>query len=281
MKLWKWFVFSVMIALGVVGCQRNCDVVESVRPETQDVEVSKDGVIKQVETTADASEVSANEILVGSLKITLPESWREDLYYHISYNEDDTSSVISFYEEPDYSDFGSGRLCSVLQIEGNEPDTYRYLPHFDYIGEIICPDGTEYGVVVDYPTDVQPSIEQTKAYSKMYEDIDQLIAGMEPADVAEFYRNSGGLCEYVLPFSDMFELNESDLAGFTKEELQIARNEIYARHGRRFRDRKLQVYFDGCEWYEGCIEPEAFDESVLNTVEKQNIKKLVEYETAK
>ena len=58
----------------------------------------------------------------------------------------------------------------------------------------------------------------------------------------------------------------------TSEDLRLAKNEIYARHGRRFKDSELQAYFDSQPWYNGTIEPEAFDEGVLNEIEKDNIK---------
>ncbi|MFR9148557.1 MAG: YARHG domain-containing protein [Hungatella sp.] len=35
----------------------------------------------------------------------------------------------------------------------------------------------------------------------------------------------------------------------TWEALRFAKNEIYARHGRRFHDSELQGYFDQLSWY--------------------------------
>lgn len=58
------------------------------------------------------------------------------------------------------------------------------------------------------------------------------------------YSDSSEESEYVLPDSAKRKLKKSDLKGLSKEELRIARNEIYARHGRMFDDKKLQKYFD-------------------------------------
>lgn len=85
-------------------------------------------------------------------------------------------------------------------------------------------------------------------------------------------------CEYVLSNSDTKKLTESDLAPLGDAELEIARNEIYARHGRKFKTEYLQEYFDHQSWYKGKIEPEDFDESVLSDIEKYNINLIVEYE---
>lgn len=60
--------------------------------------------------------------------------------------------------------------------------------------------------------------------------------------------------------------------------LRLARNEFYARHGRKFTDPELQKYFNKQPWYKGTVEPEDFDESVFNKYEKKNIKKLAEAE---
>ena len=47
--------------------------------------------------------------------------------------------------------------------------------------------------------------------------------------------------------------------------------EEYARHGRRFQDQDLQIYFEGKSWYHGTVEASAFDESVFNQYEKANV----------
>lgn len=77
--------------------------------------------------------------------------------------------------------------------------------------------------------------------------------------------------EYVVENSDSVYLTREDLQYFTAEELRIARNEIYARHGRRFKDENLQAYFESCSWYNGVIEPDDFSEGLLNEYEKANV----------
>ena len=84
--------------------------------------------------------------------------------------------------------------------------------------------------------------------------------------------------DYIFPRSSYDYLNSSDFAGKTKEELRRGRNEIYARHGRRFNDKSLQWYFDSRPWYHGTISPGAFKESVLNDWEKENISRIQQAE---
>ena len=82
----------------------------------------------------------------------------------------------------------------------------------------------------------------------------------------------------LIPDSDSRKLTEDDLKGFDKEELRIARNEIYARHGRKFSDKKLQEHFNKMEWYFGTIDPGDFDDSSLSKIELYNLDLISEYE---
>lgn len=84
--------------------------------------------------------------------------------------------------------------------------------------------------------------------------------------------------EYLLADSDSRYLTEDDLAGFTAEQCRLARNEIYARHGRRFKDPALQRYFDSLSWYDGTIEPDAFNDNVFNSYERANCSLIIDYE---
>lgn len=82
---------------------------------------------------------------------------------------------------------------------------------------------------------------------------------------------SGGVEEYLLPESNTRYLTEWDIAGFSSSELRIAKNEIYARHGRMFTSEDLNLYFNSKSWYQGTVAPENFSESVFSQVEKENI----------
>ena len=92
------------------------------------------------------------------------------------------------------------------------------------------------------------------------------------------YSDSSEENEYVLPDSAKRKLKKSDLKGLSKEELRIARNEIYARHGRMFDDKKLQKYFDSQSWYDGTVPTSEFSEDVLSSVEKKNVAFIRQFE---
>ena len=64
------------------------------------------------------------------------------------------------------------------------------------------------------------------------------------------------------------ELNEDSLSGLFTEDLRILGNEIFARHGRVFKDAELQKYFVSQTWYQP--NPDFKDEQ-LNETEFKNL----------
>lgn len=79
---------------------------------------------------------------------------------------------------------------------------------------------------------------------------------------------------YILPNSSTMYLPNSDVLEMPLQVLCYGKNEIYARHGRKFSSQELQNYFNNQSWYYGTIEPGDFSESVLNTYEAANVKDL-------
>lgn len=87
-----------------------------------------------------------------------------------------------------------------------------------------------------------------------------------PTDAPGYTSNT----DYIIPDSGWRVLTDADVAGLTVQEVNYAKNEIYARHGRRFVSEDLQAYFDSKSWYIGTVAPEDFTEGMLSDVEKQN-----------
>lgn len=87
--------------------------------------------------------------------------------------------------------------------------------------------------------------------------------------------------EYIFEDSDSRFLEEDEIYALTQEEMRIARNEIYARLGRKFTDEALQEYFDSKSWYAPLLEPEEFDElgdDIFNEYEFANKNLIAEIE---
>ena len=73
-------------------------------------------------------------------------------------------------------------------------------------------------------------------------------------------------------------LTVADVQGLIPEDARRLRNEIYARHGRRFQDPNLQRYFASFAWYKPT---DAFRESQLNATERSNAALISQYEHGK
>ena len=82
---------------------------------------------------------------------------------------------------------------------------------------------------------------------------------------------------YLLESHEIY-YSEADLKGIDPIIIWLAKNEIYARHGRTFANEDLNNFFLSRTWYVPTTAPEDFDESCFNDCEKKNLKLLVELE---
>lgn len=192
--------------------------------------------------------------------VTLPEGWagrcvmREHesgflIYQKASYELDDTQGYICNF------------FCTREPVE------------YDFGKELIA--YTDEGMLyyLDQPGDVACDTEDEKIlgeYVRMCQQVPQLKASLQIAASGVH----GNTDEYILPTSSILALDPAALADLSDNSLWIARNEIYARHGRQFTNEYLQQYFDRCTWYEGTISPGEFQESVLNQTERDNLQLL-------
>lgn len=83
---------------------------------------------------------------------------------------------------------------------------------------------------------------------------------------------------YLLPDSDTYYISESDISWMDDNELMLARNEFYARRGRKFATKSIQDYFNRQGWYYGTIEPDDFTSDMFNRYEQANVDFIVAYE---
>ena len=88
--------------------------------------------------------------------------------------------------------------------------------------------------------------------------------------------------KYIIPDSSSRALTDSDLQGLSLVELRIARNEIFARRGRGFKDRLLAKWFFSKDWYNAITPkytPDEFDRKVnVTRLEEENAEKILALE---
>lgn len=96
--------------------------------------------------------------------------------------------------------------------------------------------------------------------------------------------SSSSAGDYILPDSSTRLYSASELQSYSQYELMLARNEIYARHGRSFNDQEIRQYFQSKSWYQQRYTAEEFDSlpnSPLTSIEQQNIKTIYDVEHSK
>ncbi|MBZ9685949.1 YARHG domain-containing protein [Clostridium estertheticum] len=82
---------------------------------------------------------------------------------------------------------------------------------------------------------------------------------------------------YIFPKSGSEKLIDADVSKLIKENLTLARNEIYARHGLVFKGETFKSYFSKKTWYTPNPNFKGSD-GELNDAEKYNIQLILKYE---
>lgn len=112
--------------------------------------------------------------------------------------------------------------------------------------------------------------------SEEFEDFDDADEDIEDDDTAVDDDT------YIFPNSDTEYLTKSDLSGMSKSEINLAKNELYARHGRKFKSKELQEYFESKDWYVPKYSPKQWDKKgdtfFFNKYEIKNRDLLKKYE---
>jgi len=103
---------------------------------------------------------------------------------------------------------------------------------------------------------------------------DEIPAYEEPA----WYPQANAVSGYLLPDPDRKLYTPADIRSMNLQVVCYAKNEIYARHGRKFVSKELQDYFNSQRWYTGTTEAAAFSESVMNQTELNNVDLLLNRE---
>lgn len=101
--------------------------------------------------------------------------------------------------------------------------------------------------------------------------------GQIPADTLDPQENA-----YLWPTNSQY-ITDADLDGFSRKEIMLMRNELYARYGCSFRDEEIRNYFLSRDWY--TPDPELlavnFSIELFNDYEKANLNTILSYERMK
>ena len=128
-------------------------------------------------------------------------------------------------------------------------------------------------------TAAQPAQTEQQKPEVSIEETPATAAPQQPAGDSTFYKDGTvvGPNDYIMPAASERTLSESDIARLTLKGICYLKNELYAKHGRKFTTRQLQEYFSSKPWYQGIYEPVQDDSTVvglMNAAERANIELL-------
>lgn len=104
------------------------------------------------------------------------------------------------------------------------------------------------------------------------------IGGNSENDDWEFNRQAEDN-QYLLPDADTYFISERSISWMDDLSLVLARNEFFARRGRKFSTKWIRQYFEKQKWYHGKIEEKRFSANLFNAYEIANIKFIAAYES--
>lgn len=198
----------------------------------------------------------------GEIEIVLPKDWMGECVVET------TDTGIFIYQKASFEvEEESGLLCAIVREENviDVPESYPIAYSDDSIFYFLLPSDVP---CVEDEEICAEYVSMIKTYNEMDDFISIKRNGLH------FDAN-----EFVCPMSHTKEIPDEVLINLPPWSLFYARNEIYARHGRKFNSQYLNDYYMDCSWYAPSIEPEDFEESILSEVEKKNIKKIIALET--
>lgn len=225
----------------------------------------------------------------------------------------DDGSFVGYYHDSEMGDIGDGYPNGTVYIckfwgRFSEPirfDQCMYEMDLEELeteglrGDSYIENGVRY--VYSEPYGISGGTQFTlytpgQLYETLSEDFAWWVRGMDEDPDTE-YLNSYAICneatqdgfvgyeqqdssanEYIFPNSDKEYLTQQDIAGMSKETIQQAVNEIYARHGRVFQKADIAAYFASKSWYHP-VQDKTDDQIVaeFNSYEKANVDFLAQY----
>ena len=222
----------------------------------------EDGKLDYVEAKKELEEIDVDDLeqtqekkydsLVENLGKGLEKEISE--YTKISNYKYAIKHLTSISEELDEEDEVVNKLLKQCDVD--------YMKYLEEESSRLIAEGT--------PKDAVQILEDAKELVRDQEKLEKLIATAEKAEADKKNAVAKKDSEYIIPDSNSRYLTESDISGLSLQQLNYAKNEIYARRGRKFDSVELQEYFGSKSWYRGTIEPSQFTNDMLNDYEIKN-----------
>lgn len=211
--------------------------------------------------------------------------------YNYKWNNKEVASESEYMELLEQS-YDIGRSVSPFDGTSYDDDAARY------VGNGICDYNEIVEAVIAYGEEEKNPVDDKKTKEQEKEDKEDEIktpqetkqstpapAAQEqeqsqPAPATQEQPQAAGAAssEYILPDSNTRYLSDSEAAALGAEKLQLAINEIYARHGRVFTNADNSAYFSSKSWYQPVQgKTDAQIEAEFNEYEKANVDLMNKY----
>ncbi len=106
------------------------------------------------------------------------------------------------------------------------------------------------------------------------------VSGLEEGEDLAFLGGSAYSlywADFIFPDSSCEYIDEEVLEYYDTDEIELAINEIYARHGYIFENDKYKDYYQQFTWYKPMYSKDKFNSAWFNTYESSNIELLSQY----
>ena len=238
---------------------------------------------KPTEKQTERPQVQNITLNYSEYEVTLPADWSG------KYEVEQDGADCVFYQKAARAEGYSGVIFIISRYEDS---SYKELPHFEVLGTgnqaafiWNLPSGEEYEggtqAVIEEYRDMTGDLDWIRSNIRVLAngegpaetDAIQILdpQAQQPSDPAAV-----GESGYILADSATRALTDADVTGLSYDDLQMAINEIYARHGRIFQTESINSHFASQPWYHGTLTAEEFDESVFSATEAENIQFLLD-----
>lgn len=195
------------------------------------------------------------------------QRYRESTFAFLVFDEPQT--VYDINQAGSYHDRTVGSVLLGQALSGSDDTASQW---YAYDGKYVCVATGDYteSAGTDFPHNPKAG----------YAEVLYASDGASEAVSTTPSPSAGNAGEWVLPDSATRVYTYEEVSKLSDHELEIARNEIFARHGRGFRDDELQAYFNSKSWYERRYSPDEFDAmpSPLTDAENANVAVILQVE---
>lgn len=222
----------------------------------------------------DAAIAEGKQIFTGAVRVTTYADRAHEREPRMRDFDNNTQQLVLMeFESPVPTNAVSGDGAKHGAIVSGNSDSFRLPDSFAaYDGQTIT--------IAAHENDMRTFSDTTGVLMSASVNAAEVIAPLTEADIKakEAAASPEG---YVFADSATRTYSRDELEALDNHTLFLARNELYARHGRGFKNQELRDYFASKSWYSETVAPESFNDDMLNETERANANLMLEIEQSR